>query len=81
MIDTHGAPGSQNGFDNSGRRGSPSNSDGIHFLEDANVDRTLKVLGMVTELISGWITEEHIASETIFGIELVNEPWGMIYIF
>jgi glucan 1,3-beta-glucosidase len=79
MIDLHGAPGSQNGFDNSGRRGAPANTNGIHFLEDGNVDRTLKVLGMITELISGWITEGHIASKTIFGIELANEPWGRVY--
>ena len=83
MIVLHGAPGSQNGFDNSGRRGSPrdqGNVDGIHFLEDGNVDRTIKVLGMVAKLISGWITEKHIASKTLFGIQLVNEPLGMIYI-
>lgn len=76
MIDLHGAPGSQNGFDNSGRRGDPENTDGVHFLENDNVNRTVRVLQLVTELISGWIVEEHIAENTIFGIELANEPWG-----
>ena len=78
MIDLHGAPGSQNGFDNSGRRGNLTCNDGVHFLENDNVDRTIKVLEMVTELISRWIVEEHISAETIFGIELANEPWGKI---
>ena len=76
MFDLHGAPGSQNGYDNSGRRGGPENKDGIHFLEDDNVNRTIKVLELVTQMISGWIVEEHISMDTVFGIELANEPWG-----
>ena len=82
MIDLHGVPGSQNGYDNSGRRGYPENKDGIHFLENGNVNRTIKVLELVTQMVSMWVIEEHISVDSIFGIELANEPWGnQIFIF
>ena len=82
MIDLHGVPGSQNGYDNSGRRGYPENKDGMHFLENGNANRTIKVLELVTQMISMWVIEEHISVDSIFGIELANEPWGnQIFIF
>lgn len=42
-IDLHGAPGSQNGFDNSGRKGD------IEWQNDYNnIQRTLNVLSTIT---------------------------------
>ena len=68
MIDLHTAPGSQNGFDNSGRRGP------IRWLEGDNVERTLRILEKITQNMADWITEGHIKEETLYGIELLNEP-------
>ena len=64
----HTAPGSQNGFDNSGRRGP------IRWLEGDNVERTLRILEKITQNMADWITEGHIKEETLYGIELLNEP-------
>lgn len=68
IIDIHGAPGSQNGFDNSGRRGS------IHWHDDEsgdNVKRTKKVLQTMIDDFAKW-------SDTVTAIELLNEPAGFI---
>lgn len=64
-IDLHGAPGSQNGFDNSGLR------DQIEFQEGNNVEITLNVLSQILENYGGskW-------DDVIIGIELLNEPLG-----
>ena len=78
MFDLHGAPGSQNGYDNSGRRGYPENKDGVHILENDNLNRTLKVLELITQMVTGWIIEEYISLDTVFGIELANEPYGNV---
>lgn len=64
MIDLHGAPGSQNGQDNSGLVGPvlfPSNS--------SNADRSLRVLRNLTEEFS-----QDIYGGTVTSIELLNEP-------
>ena len=71
LLDLHGAPGSQNGFDNSGKRGKKQ------WLEDGNVERTLKVIEKFGELLNKWINEDVFTSDTIYGIELLNEPWGL----
>merc|ERR1719187_663178 len=48
-LDLHGAPGSQNGFDNSGKRGD------IHWVDETypevkdNVDRTLHILHLISQ--------------------------------
>ena len=70
MLDLHGAPGSQNGFDNSGRRGE------VHWHENGNPERTTRILGKVAQLVKGWIDEGSIQASTIHGIELLNEPAG-----
>merc|ERR1711893_563789 len=74
LIDLHGAPGSQNGFDNSGRRGE------IHWYDYSgsldNVYRTEQVLEKVSQMVAGWIVEGSIREQTLYGIELLNEPWG-----
>lgn len=65
-IDLHGAPGSQNGFDNSGLR------DQIDWQTGSgNVDFTLNVL---KEMIEKYSDSDY--SDTIIGIELLNEPLG-----
>jgi len=71
MVDLHGAPGSQNGFDNSGRRGK------VHWLEGDNVDRTLVILDKLTNLLVSWVERGLVDQETIYGIALLNEPWGV----
>jgi len=70
LIDLHTAPGSQNGFDNSGRRGP------VRWLEGDNVERTVRILEKITQNMADWITEGHIKEETLYGIELLNEPAG-----
>jgi glucan 1,3-beta-glucosidase len=64
-IDIHGAPGSQNGFDNSGLR------DSLQWQQGDNVDWTLGVVGYVASKYGNgnW-------TNVVDGIELVNEPLG-----
>ena len=62
MIDLHGAPGSQNGFDNSGRRGA------IDWLQGDTIAHTHAVLNK--------IRDDHASNPTVVAIELVNEPEG-----
>lgn len=66
-VDLHGAPGSQNGFDNSGLRDSYKFQDGNH------VQVTLSVLKQITEKYGG---DEY--ADVVIGIELLNEPLGPI---
>ena len=62
IVDLHGAPGSQNGYDNSGQRtGNPT------WAEDPpNVSRTTEVLRVIAMEIGGLIDV----------LELLNEPAG-----
>jgi len=62
MIDLHGAPGSQNGFDNSGRYGA------IDWTQGNTVKHTIKVLNKIRNDYGG-----HSAVATI---EALNEPMG-----
>ncbi|KAJ7035033.1 glycoside hydrolase family 5 protein [Mycena alexandri] len=60
LLDLHGAPGSQNGFDNSGQRtGTPEWS-----INPANISRTVDTIRFVTENLGGMVDI----------IELLNEP-------
>ncbi|KAJ1723309.1 hypothetical protein LPJ61_005838 [Coemansia biformis] len=61
-LDLHGAPGSQNGYDNSGHRTSPQ-----WLYTRINVDRTLDALRQMTELAIEW-------SDVVYGIQILNEP-------
>ncbi|KAI9591657.1 putative Exo-beta-1,3-glucanase [Syncephalis fuscata] len=63
IIDLHGAPGSQNGFDNSGKRG-----DIGWQSKQSNIDRTLHVLGTLTNMYN----EQKYPN--VIAVELVNEP-------
>ena len=47
----HGGQGSQNGFDNSGKRGE------IHFQDGENSDRAVKVLSQMSALLKSWVDE------------------------
>lgn len=64
-IDLHGAPGSQNGFDNSGLR------DALGFQEQANIERTLLVLQDIFAKYGG---KKYF--DVISGIQFLNEPLG-----
>jgi len=68
LLDLHGGQGSQNGFDNSGKRGQ------IHFQDDDNAKEAVYVLGQMALLLKSWIDEGSIKAETIYGMELLNEP-------
>ncbi|KAI5967115.1 hypothetical protein KGF57_000544 [Candida theae] len=65
-IDLHGAPGSQNGFDNSGLR------DAIDWQKvDGNVQVTQEVLNTIVQKYGA---DEY--ADVVIGIELINEPLG-----
>ncbi|KAI3402439.1 hypothetical protein KGF56_004847 [Candida oxycetoniae] len=66
-VDLHGAPGSQNGFDNSGLR------DKLEWQTGNNTQITLNVLNTIFEKYGG--TEY---SDVVIGIELLNEPLGTV---
>ena len=63
-VDLHGAPGSQNGFDNSGRR-----SSSVAFQQGDNVRRTLSVLRQISDRYAH-------QQDVVVAIELLNEPLG-----
>lgn len=62
MIDLHGAAGSQNGFDNSGRYGP------ISWTQGDTVEHTKNVLNK--------IRDDHASHPAVAAIELLNEPMG-----
>lgn len=69
LLDLHGAPGSQNGHDNSGQ-----SSGGIHWQEPANVNHTVDVLVELAKR-SVALNANATTANVIDGIELLNEPW------
>ena len=66
-VDLHGAPGSQNGFDNSGLR------DSYDFQKGDNVQITLDVLNYISKKYGAADYED-----VVMGIELLNEPMGSV---
>jgi len=62
IIDLHGASGSQNGFDNSGRYGS------VGWTQGDTIDHSIKVLNK--------IRDDHASHPAVSAIELLNEPMG-----
>ncbi|KAK5165751.1 uncharacterized protein LTR77_008674 [Saxophila tyrrhenica] len=62
MIDLHGAPGSQNGFDNSGNKGV------IQWTQGNTVSQTHKALKK--------LKKDHASNPAVASIELLNEPMG-----
>jgi glucan 1,3-beta-glucosidase len=65
LIDLHTSPGSQNGFDNSGRKGD------VHLLDGDNLKHWLEAV----DAMAAWCVEK-LDSESLFGIEILNEPFG-----
>lgn len=63
-IDLHGVPGSQNGFDNSGKRGKVG-----WFDQEINLKVTMKALEYIFQKYG-----DASLADTITGIEIVNEP-------
>ncbi|KAH7086382.1 exo-1,3-beta-glucanase [Paraphoma chrysanthemicola] len=64
VIDLHGAPGSQNGYDNSGQR-----MDQPQWQTGDNVRRTLQVLKTISQKYA-----QRQYQDVIIGIQLLNEP-------
>ncbi|KAK4626524.1 Glucan 1,3-beta-glucosidase [Fulvia fulva] len=62
MIDLHGAPRSQNGFDNSGKRGP------VGWTQGESVANTIKALNK--------IRDDFASNPAVAAIELLNEPMG-----
>ena len=64
IVDVHGAPGSQNGYDNSGQR--TGNPQFVSGGDNENVQRTLDLVRFLAENIGGMVDV----------LELLNEPAG-----
>lgn len=66
-VDCHGSPGSQNGFDNSGRAGD------VNWQTGSNLNRSISVLKTMAKKYGA---NEY--ADVVVGLELVNEPisWG-----
>lgn len=62
IVDLHGAPGSQNGYDNSGQR----TNNPVWATNPANISRTLDIITYLAKNIAGLVDV----------IELLNEPAG-----
>ncbi|KAI5207644.1 glycoside hydrolase family 5 protein [Aureobasidium subglaciale EXF-2481] len=63
LVDCHGSPGSQNGFDNSGRSGT------VAWQQDDNMDLSISILETIAKKYGA---QEY--ADVVFGIQLVNEP-------
>ncbi|MCJ1412564.1 exo-1,3-beta-glucanase [Ptychographa xylographoides] len=63
LLDLHGAPGSQNGFDNSGRYGA------VDWQQGDTVTQTLTAIANLAERYAG-------DTDVVTAIELLNEPLG-----
>ena len=68
ILDLHGTPGGQNGFDNSGRKDKKEWA----CCNGKNIERTIEILKNITSIFSK--PEYH---SVIVGINLVNEPFGI----
>merc|ERR1712141_237153 len=75
-IDLHGAPGSQNGFDNSGKRGDVHWVDQTYPENRSNLIRTLEILDRIANQMKKWIDQGEFRKETLYGISFLNEPGG-----
>ncbi|WVN89435.1 uncharacterized protein L203_104658 [Cryptococcus depauperatus CBS 7841] len=65
MVDLHGAPGGQNGFDNSGLRNVRQ-----WFWNDTNISRTLSAIQVLTSEFT-----QSFYNDTVVAIEVINEPF------
>jgi glucan 1,3-beta-glucosidase len=70
-LDLHAAPGSQNGFDNSGRLGA------LEWDQDpAHVARTVRVLGKLAKAV-----KEEGFSDVVDGVGALNEPGPFVKVY
>jgi aryl-phospho-beta-D-glucosidase BglC (GH1 family) len=79
MLDLHAAPGSQNGFDNSGETTPFKEPDfwGEHWLYDSvHMAATLITIEAMTTYIN-YIEDSH-GLDNVMAFELLNEPWQML---
>eukprot|EP00091_Calanus_sinicus_P018545 TRINITY_DN4273_c0_g1_i3.p1 TRINITY_DN4273_c0_g1~~TRINITY_DN4273_c0_g1_i3.p1 ORF type:complete len:455 (-),score=140.35 TRINITY_DN4273_c0_g1_i3:20-1384(-) len=73
-MDMHSGPGSQNGYDNSGKRGE------VHWVDDTypenryNIDRSVRIVDQMTQTMREWVDSGVIKIETLYGIGILNEP-------
>ncbi|KAH0341117.1 glycoside hydrolase, partial [Aureobasidium melanogenum] len=63
LVDCHGSPGSQNGFDNSGHSGN------VAWQQDDNMEQSISILETIAKKYGA---QEY--ADVVFGIQLVNEP-------
>ena len=66
LLDLHGAPGFQNGWEHSGRIGK------IHWHEGDNPKRTVRILVKVAEMVKAWVDEGAFPLDTFEGLEPVG---------
>jgi glucan 1,3-beta-glucosidase len=71
VIDLHGAPGSQNGYDNSGQRTKTPT-----WLTDGGVSGATAYQTLCALDILGSIYAQPMYESVVIGIELINEPQG-----
>jgi len=75
MLDLHGAPGSQNGLDNSGHRSDDPRPErwGYTWLYDPDMlDQSTKIVVAMANYISGL---KQGGLDNVVALELLNEPW------
>ena len=67
LVDCHGSPGSQNGFDNSGEAGA------ANWQQPSNLQKSIDVLKVMAKKYG---SNEY--ADVVFGLQMVNEPisWG-----
>ena len=74
LIDLHSGPGSQNGYDNSGKRGDAHWVDDTYPENRANLERTVRINEKIAQTMRQWVDNGVISIDTLYGIGLLNEP-------
>ncbi|OQN99927.1 hypothetical protein B0A48_14132 [Cryoendolithus antarcticus] len=69
LVDCHGSPGSQNGFDNSGRFGNVAWQDKAQSNGTTNMQKSISILQTMARKYGA-----PAYADVVFGLELVNEP-------
>ena len=68
LIDLHSGPGSQNGYDNSGRRGKAHWVDSSYLLGVRhNLDRTVAINNLIASTLRQWVDSGILSVNTIYG--------------
>lgn len=77
ILDLHGAPGSQNGLDNSGLQ-SPDPNELVWgetwMYSPVNYGNTVRILAAMAEYINH--IEDKFSLDNVMALELLNEPWA-----